>query len=55
VGEHEDVSEVRLRFVERRGNRYRFHLTGLAHHVVEEPLPLEVHAWLEWRRALPDE
>ena len=51
VQEHAEVSDVRLRFAERRGESYRLHLTGLAHHVEQEPLPLEVATWIEWRKA----
>lgn len=54
VSEHEDVSEVQLRFVERRGDSYRLLLTGLAHNIEEKPLPLEVNTWIKWQRAVSE-
>ena len=51
VQEHGEVSDVRLRFAKRRGDSYRLYLTGFAHHVVRDPLPLQVETWIQWRRA----
>jgi hypothetical protein len=46
VGEHQDVSRVRLRFVERRGEQYRLRLTALAHNVFEQPAELAIDTWI---------
>jgi hypothetical protein len=46
VGEHEDVSHVRLRFVERRGSQYRIQVSALAHNLFEEPAELTFETWI---------
>ena len=46
VGEHQDVSHVRLRFLERRGERYRIRVSALAHNVFEEPAELAFECWI---------
>lgn len=46
VGEHQDVSHVRLRFLERRGSKYRIRVSALAHNVFEEPAKLEFETWI---------
>ncbi len=47
VCEHEDVSDIHLRFVERRGDDYRMLVSGLAHHLFEEPVRLEIDTWIK--------
>jgi hypothetical protein len=47
VGEHEDVSDVTLRFVERRGSKYRLQVSALAHHVFKDPVKLTIDTWIE--------
>ncbi len=46
VGEHQDVSHVRLRFLERRGSDYRIRVSALAHNVFEEPAELAFETWI---------
>jgi hypothetical protein len=46
VGEHQDVSHVRLRFLERRGSQYRIQVSALAHNVFEEPAELAFECWI---------
>lgn len=46
VREHGDVSDVRLKFVERRGTQYLLHLSALAHHIFEAPAPLAIQTWI---------
>jgi hypothetical protein len=46
VREHDDVSRVRLRFLERRGSDYRLRVSALAHHVFDEPVELEFETWI---------
>lgn len=47
VCEHEDVSDVKLRFEERRGSKYRMRVSALAHHLYENPVKLEIDTWIE--------
>lgn len=46
VCEHEEVSRVRLQFVERRGEQYRLRVSALAHNLFEEPVELEIDTWI---------
>jgi hypothetical protein len=46
VCEHEDVSHVRLRFLERRGSEYRIQVSALAHNLFEKPVELEFETWI---------
>jgi hypothetical protein len=46
VGEHGDVSHVRLRFLERRGTQYRLQVSALAHSVFEAPTKLSIETWI---------
>jgi hypothetical protein len=46
VGEHGDVSHVRLRFLERRGVEYRIQVSALAHNVFEKPAELAFETWI---------
>jgi hypothetical protein len=45
--EHDDVSDVTLRFLERREDEYRIEFTGLAHHIQENPAQLRVETWIK--------
>jgi len=47
VYEHEDVSHVRLRFLERRESRYRIQVSALAHNLFKEPAELSFETWIE--------
>lgn len=51
LGEHNDVSDLTLRFVERRGSRYRIQVSALVHSVFEMPTRFEIDTWIE---RLPD-
>jgi hypothetical protein len=51
VGEHGDVSHVRLWFLERRGSDYLMRITALAHAVFERPVEMTVETWIS---RLPD-
>jgi hypothetical protein len=52
VGESHEVSDVRLRFAERDGSRYRIELSGVAPpSVLGHPQAFELSAWAE---ELPD-
>jgi hypothetical protein len=46
VCEHGDVSDVRLRFVERRGSQYRIQVSALAHNLFQAPAQLEFETWI---------
>lgn len=46
VGEHRDVSHVRLRFLERRGSQYRIRVSALAHNLFAEPTALSFECWI---------
>lgn len=46
VLEHEDVSHVRLQFLERRGAEYRIRVSAMAHHVFEQPTELAFECWI---------
>jgi hypothetical protein len=46
VGEHQDVSHVRLQFLERRGAEYRLQVSALAHNVFEQPTELAFECWI---------
>jgi len=46
VGEHGDVSRVRLRSLERRGTQYRLQVSALAHSVFEAPTKLSIETWI---------
>jgi hypothetical protein len=46
VCEHEDVSHVRLRFVERRGDQYWLLVSALGHNVFEQPAELTIDTWI---------
>jgi hypothetical protein len=46
VAEHQDVSHVRLRFLERRGSDYRIRVSALAHNIFEEPAELAFECWI---------
>jgi hypothetical protein len=46
VCEHGDVSDVTLRFLERRGTEYRIQVSALAHNVFEIPTPLQFETWI---------
>lgn len=48
VGESYEVSDVRLRFVERDGGRYRIEMSGtISASVFGHPEPFELSAWAE--------
>lgn len=47
VGEHGDVSDLTMRFLEKRGTEYRITVTALAHHVFEEPAKLKMETWIK--------
>lgn len=49
--EHNDVSDLTMRFVERSGQRYRMTVSALVHSVFEEPTPFEIDTWID---RLPD-
>lgn len=51
VCEHEDVSDVKLRFDERRGSKYHMRVTALPHKLYRDPVKLEIDTWIE---RLPD-
>lgn len=51
LGEHHDVSDLTLRFVERHGARYRMQVSALVHSVFEMPTRFEIDTWIE---RLPD-
>jgi hypothetical protein len=42
-----DVSEVRIRFLERQADRYRVELSALVHQVFRQPTELRYVGWLE--------
>ena len=42
-----DVSDVRIRFLERRGWRYRIELSAVAHEVFSEPTELRYVGWVQ--------
>lgn len=46
LGEHQDVSHVRLRFLERRAKQYRLSVTALAHDIFEQPAKLAFECWI---------
>ncbi len=46
VGEHQNVSHVRLRFLERRGLDYRIQVSALAHNVFAQPTELAFECWI---------
>jgi hypothetical protein len=46
VGEHGDVSHVRLLFLDRRGADYRLRVSALAHNVFEQPTALAFECWI---------
>ena len=46
VVEHDDVSDVTLRFLERRGDQYRLQVSALTHNVFEEPALLQFETWI---------
>ena len=45
--EHNDVSDLTLRFVERRGLRYRMLVSALVHSVFDVPTRFEIDTWIE--------
>jgi hypothetical protein len=47
VCEHDDVSDLTLRFLQRRGNEYRIRVSALAHHVFPEPVKLTIKTWIK--------
>jgi hypothetical protein len=52
VGESYNASDVRLRFVERDGSRYRIELSGIAPaDIFRRPEPFQLNAWA---KELPD-
>src|SRR5262249_10193962 len=46
VFEHEDVSHVRLRFLERRGSQYRIRASALGYNVLHDPSELVFETWI---------
>lgn len=46
VVEHDDVSDVSLRFLKRDSDRYLMHLSALAHGVLDERTPLQLETWI---------
>jgi hypothetical protein len=46
VCEHGDVSQVRLRFLERRGAQYRIQVSALAHNLFEKPVEFAFETWI---------
>jgi hypothetical protein len=47
VSEFGDVSDLTLKFVERRGKLYHMMVSALAHHVHERAEPLKVDTWIK--------
>jgi len=47
LGEHNDVSDLTMRFVERLGRRYRVTVSALVHSVFEEPARFEIDTWID--------
>jgi hypothetical protein len=47
LGEHNDVSDLTMRFVERVGQRYRMMVSALVHSVFEEPTRFEIDTWID--------
>ena len=47
----DDVSDLVLRFVERRGSKYRIQVSALVHSVFEKPTRFEIDTWIT---RLPD-
>jgi hypothetical protein len=45
--EARDVSDVRIRFLERQGSRYRVELSARVYQVFEQPTELRYSGWLE--------
>jgi hypothetical protein len=45
--EHNDVSDLTLRFIERRGQRYRMTVSALVHSVFEKPTRFEIDTWID--------
>jgi hypothetical protein len=45
--EHNDVSDLTMRFVERSGQRYRILVSALVHSVFEEPTRFEIDTWID--------
>ena len=41
------MSDVRIRFLERQGSRYRVELSALVYQVFEQPTELRYSGWLE--------
>lgn len=46
VGEHQDVSHARLRFLERRDSQYHLQASALVHHIFEQPAELAFECWI---------
>jgi hypothetical protein len=46
-GEAYDVSDVRIRFLERNGERYRVELSALVHKIFADPTLLTYSGWLD--------
>jgi hypothetical protein len=49
LGEHNNVSQLTLRFTERIGERYKMTISALVHDVSEELLPFEIDTWIDRR------
>ena len=47
LGEHNDVSDLTMRFIERRGAMYRMQVSALVHSVFEAPARFEIDTWIE--------
>lgn len=47
VAEHGDITDLHLRFLERRGFRYLLEIEALAPSIEEEPLTLRIRTWIE--------
>jgi hypothetical protein len=47
LGEHNDVSDLTLQFLERKGSSYRMMVSALVHSVFEEPTRFEIDTWIE--------
>jgi hypothetical protein len=47
LGEHNDVSDLTLRFIERKVQRYRMTVSALVHSVFAEPTRFEIDTWID--------
>ena len=52
VCEHQHVTHVRLRFLERRGEQYRITVSALAHNLFAKPAELAFETWIPQQAAI---